>query len=140
MNLAVACVAGGAVSSSVISRMRGNTDDCWNYFLGYGIPSGMIWTNFCEFVVTEFTLIYSTSIDRTVNGGKEHSFKGAGMGFLIGFAAAVIKKGHMHNWQFFPENTILGNLQTNGPFGGDHWGDWRTPGTTWPDPGRRPQM
>lgn len=61
------------------------------------------------------------------------------MGVFIGITAAMIKKGHMHDWLFVPESNIFGDLQTNGPFGGDHWGDWRTKSTTWEDPGRRPQ-
>lgn len=48
----VATAIAGATSTSIISRMRGNADDGWNYFLGYGIPAGIIWTGFREFLVS----------------------------------------------------------------------------------------
>ena len=136
----MATAVAGATSACVMSRMRGNVDDCWNYFLGFGIPAGVIWTGFCKLptkccpIDTQFLLAV-----RTVNNGHLHSFKGAALGFAFASAAAIMKKAHMDDWILWPEKTILGNIKTSGPFGGDHW-DFRTPGFLfWEDPGRRPQ-
>ena len=92
-------------------------------------------------LVTEhhFVLIPTSPTVKSVNGGAEHSFKGALLGFAFGCAASILKKSHMSDWTLYPEQAMFGSVIRNGPFGGDHWGDMRIPWLTWEDPGRRPQ-
>jgi len=103
----------GSSLSCALSNMRGKKDDAWNYFWG-GAASGFIWT---------------------------HHFKcsgrGAAMGLLLGFTAAMAKQAHQNDWVIVTDH-VEGNTAFTGAHGHENWGDLRIPGLIWDDPGRRP--
>ena len=105
----------GSAMSCIISRLRGNKDDSFNYFFGF-LTTAPIWT----------------AVNRN---------SGTGTAVAVAFALmAVALKIHDQrdaNVAQFPPD---GRSYTSGSFGGVNAGDlrWLTPSLIYRDPGRRP--
>jgi len=108
----------GSSITCALAKLRGNKDDPWNHFFGWGIITGLI----CS---------------RKVPHVLPHSGHAAGYGLYAAIAAFILKKGDLEDFNFVSNRPANQRRVTSGTYGGDDWGDWRF-GYGHTDPGRRP--